>query len=364
MKPELLKQIVEAALLAAEQPLNLNQLSALFDEGEAPGHADLSQALEALAADCQDRGVELSEVASGYRLQVKPDLQPWISRLWAEKPPRYSRALLETLAIIAYRQPMTRAEIEQIRGVAVSSNIMRTLQEREWVRIVGHRDVPGRPALVGTTKRFLDYFNLSSLDQLPSLAELRDLGELEPELELEVAHALAVSRSHQQSAEPAEPQYDEIDDASSEPPANPDTDTADPDGAAEFDGSAEQGQLDQDLDVEDSDRQYLGDEDLSEEDLDDQPSAQDDLSEQDLYDENLDDQDSDQDDPGDEALAKEDLDDDAGQRHQDPDPDHGSEPEHANTGEPDSSSENAADAGADQPTTDSDDNDDDQTRST
>ncbi|MEM1089389.1 MAG: SMC-Scp complex subunit ScpB [Pseudomonadota bacterium] len=187
MNPETLKRIVEAALLAAEQPLNLNQLSALFEEDEAPGHADLSQALEALSADCEDRGIELSRVASGYRLQVKADVQPWVSRLWAEKPPRYSRALLETLAIIAYRQPMTRAEIEQIRGVSVSSNIMRTLQEREWVRIVGHRDVPGRPALFGTTKRFLDYFDLASLDQLPSLAELKDLGELEPELALEIA---------------------------------------------------------------------------------------------------------------------------------------------------------------------------------
>ncbi|MEM7707874.1 MAG: SMC-Scp complex subunit ScpB [Pseudomonadota bacterium] len=187
MNPDTLKRIVEAALLAAEQPLNLNQLSALFEEDEAPGHADLSQALEALSADCEDRGIELSRVASGYRLQVKADVQPWVSRLWAEKPPRYSRALLETLAIIAYRQPMTRAEIEQIRGVSVSSNIMRTLQEREWVRIVGHRDVPGRPALFGTTKRFLDYFDLASLDQLPSLAELKDLGELEPELALEIA---------------------------------------------------------------------------------------------------------------------------------------------------------------------------------
>ena len=204
MNADLLKNIIEAALLAAEQPLNLNQLSALFDEGQAPAHADLSQALEALSNDCENRGIELSKVASGYRLQVKTDMQPWISRLWAEKPPRYSRALLETLAIIAYRQPMTRAEIEQIRGVAVSSNIMRTLQEREWVRIVGHRDVPGRPALVGTTKRFLDYFDLASLDELPSLAELKDLGELEPELELEIATAAASAEKTQDTGEDGE----------------------------------------------------------------------------------------------------------------------------------------------------------------
>ncbi|MEM9529629.1 MAG: SMC-Scp complex subunit ScpB [Pseudomonadota bacterium] len=211
-----LKQIVEAALLAAEQPLNLNQLSALFEEAEAPSHARLREALEALTEDCAERGIEVSRVASGYRLQVRAELQPWISRLWAERPPRYSRALLETLAIIAYRQPMTRAEIEQIRGVSVSSNIMRTLQEREWVRIVGHRDVPGRPALYGTTRRFLDYFDLASLDELPTLSEIKDLAELEPELDLAFegeATAEAVDASTEEPSETpvedeAEPEAD------------------------------------------------------------------------------------------------------------------------------------------------------------
>ncbi len=179
-----LKKILEAALLAAEQPLTLNQMSALFEEAAAPSHSELSQALEAMQQDCEERGVELKQVASGFRMQVKQEFQPWVSRLWQERPPRYSRALLETLALIAYRQPITRGEIEQIRGVSVSSNIVRTLQEREWVRIVGHRDVPGRPALFGTTKRFLDYFNLKRLDELPTLAEIRDMDNLEPELEL------------------------------------------------------------------------------------------------------------------------------------------------------------------------------------
>ncbi len=187
METQQLKMILEAALLAAEQPLSLNQLGALFASEEAPGPRALTEALEALAADCAERGVELKQVASGYRLQVKAEFQPWISRLWQRRPPRYSRALLETLALIAYRQPITRGEIEDVRGVSVSTSIMRTLQEREWVRIVGHRDVPGHPALFATTKQFLDYFDLQRLDELPPLAEIRDLESLEPELQLELA---------------------------------------------------------------------------------------------------------------------------------------------------------------------------------
>jgi segregation and condensation protein B len=179
-----LKRIVEGALLAAGAPLSLNQLNSLFAAEEQPGHGPLREALAALDADLQGRAVELKEVASGYRLQIRADLMPTISQLWAEKPPRYSRALLETLAIIAYRQPITRSEIEQIRGVSVSSNILRTLQERDWIKVVGHRDVPGRPELLGTTRAFLDYFNLKSLDQLPTLAEIKDIDNLEPELEL------------------------------------------------------------------------------------------------------------------------------------------------------------------------------------
>jgi len=180
-----LKKILEAALLAAGEPLSRLQLGALFDDEERPTDGQLGKALEALGQDCADRGIELKQVASGYRLQVRQDLHPWVSRLWKERPQRYSRALLETLSLIAYRQPITRGEIEAVRGVSVSTNIIRTLQEREWIRVVGHRDVPGKPALFGTTKTFLDYFNLENLDDLPTLAEIRDMDNLEPELDLE-----------------------------------------------------------------------------------------------------------------------------------------------------------------------------------
>ena len=193
MEQDKLKNIVEAALLAAQQPLTPAMLAALFADEEAVGHAELAQALDALRAECEGRGVELVEVASGFRYQVREHVHPWVARLWSERQTRYSRALLETLALIAYRQPITRGEIEQIRGVSVASSIMRTLEEREWIRVVGYRDVPGKPALFGTTRNFLDYFNLKSLDQLPTLAEIRDLEELEPQLALvagaDVAHA-------------------------------------------------------------------------------------------------------------------------------------------------------------------------------
>ncbi|TXK59671.1 SMC-Scp complex subunit ScpB [Alkalisalibacterium limincola] len=182
MDMPLLKRIVEAALLAASQPMGTKQLAELFPEGEAPSHQILQQALESLAGDCEGRGVELVEVASGYRYQVRGEVYPWVSRLWTERQTRYGRAVLETLALIAYRQPITRGEIESVRGVAVSTNIIRTLEERDWIRVVGHRDVPGKPALLGTTRGFLDYFGLKSLDQLPPLAELRDIPDLEPEL--------------------------------------------------------------------------------------------------------------------------------------------------------------------------------------
>jgi segregation and condensation protein B len=184
MEPNQIKRIVEAALLAAAQPLSLAQLSALFGENEAVSHEELARALEELGADCAERGVELNEVASGFRYQVRQDVHPWVARLWTERQTKYSRALLETLALIAYRQPITRGEIEQIRGVAVATSIMRTLEEREWIRVVGYRDVPGKPALFGTTRQFLDYFNLKSLDQLPTLAEIRDLEDIEPQLSL------------------------------------------------------------------------------------------------------------------------------------------------------------------------------------
>jgi segregation and condensation protein B len=177
-----LKRIFEAALLGAGQPLTVAQLAALFDELEAPTHEEIARALEELRNDAADRGVELVEVASGFRYQVREDVHGFVSRLWTERQTRYSRALLETLALIAYRQPITRAEIEQIRGVGVSSSIVKTLEEREWVRVVGYRDLPGKPALFGTTKAFLDYFNLKSLDQLPPLSEIRDIEDLDPQL--------------------------------------------------------------------------------------------------------------------------------------------------------------------------------------
>jgi segregation and condensation protein B len=179
-----LKTCIEGALLASGQPLNLTQLNALFGEDEAPGHAALREALALLDAELEQRAIELVEVAGGYRLQIRRSIMPVVSKLWAERPPRYSRALLETLAIIAYRQPITRGEIEQIRGVSLSANILKTLQEREWIKTVGHRDVPGKPELLGTSREFLDYFGLKGLDELPTLAEIRDLDNLEPELDL------------------------------------------------------------------------------------------------------------------------------------------------------------------------------------
>ncbi len=177
--------MLEAAITAADKPLSLDQLQRLFtDDSDRPAKPDIVAALNAIAAACQDssRGVELRQVASGWRFQVKASVAPAIAGLWEEKPQKYSRALLETLALIAYRQPITRGDIEQVRGVAVSSNIIKTLQERDWIQVVGHREVPGRPALYATTKTFLDYFNLRSLDELPSLKELADLDAVNMDL--------------------------------------------------------------------------------------------------------------------------------------------------------------------------------------
>ena len=179
-----LKQIVEAALLASGKAMSLDRLLDLFDEMERPDKKELRTVLLELAEDYSGRGIEIKEVASGWRIQVTRECAPWVSRLWEEKPGRYSRALMETLALIAYRQPITRGEIEDIRGVSVSTHIMRTLLEREWVRVVGHRDVPGKPSLYGTTREFLDYFGLKSLDDLPTLAEIRDLDVINEELNL------------------------------------------------------------------------------------------------------------------------------------------------------------------------------------
>lgn len=182
-KPTPVKAVIEAALLCAGEPLNIERLQALFAEDECPAADELRAHLETLAGEWEGRPLELKQVGSGYRFQVRQELAPWLGRLSEERAPRYSRALLETLALIVYRQPITRAGIEEIRGVTVSSQIIRTLIEREWIRVVGHRDVPGKPALFGTTKKFLDYFNLKSLGELPPLADIQPLDHLQEELE-------------------------------------------------------------------------------------------------------------------------------------------------------------------------------------
>ena len=183
---ELVKRIFEGALMAAERPLQRRDLTALFDDLEKPADDLIDQALLDLDSDCEERGYELKRVSSGYRYQVKQDLSRWVNKLWQERAPRYSRALLETMSLVAYRQPITRGEIEQIRGVAVSTQIIKTLLEREWIKSVGYRDAPGRPAIYATTRQFLDYFNLKSLDQLPPLAEIRDLNTISRELNIDL----------------------------------------------------------------------------------------------------------------------------------------------------------------------------------
>ena len=183
MSQNQLSNVLEAVLLAAGRPVSIAQMLELFDEQQRPTAEEIQAALAELDFRCAERACELREVASGWRLQVRPDHAEIVSRLWQERPTRYSRALLETLALIAYRQPITRSEIEDVRGVTVASTIMRTLHERNWVRVVGHREVPGRPELLGTTREFLDYFGLKSLDDLPTLAELRDLDDISVQLE-------------------------------------------------------------------------------------------------------------------------------------------------------------------------------------
>ena len=221
MDQPLINRIVEGALLASSQPLTLAQLQGLFPEEEPAPPGSIERALELLREGCADRGVELVEVASGFRFQVTNEVHGFITRLWTERKTRYTRATLETLALIAYRQPITRGEIEQVRGVAVSSNIIQALEEREWIRVIGHRDVPGKPALFGTTKGFLDYFGLKRLDELPPLSELRDLGELEPQLPLDNDGQLA-GRIAAGVADPdAEPQPETIPEPESEPESEP-----------------------------------------------------------------------------------------------------------------------------------------------
>ena len=200
-----LVQIIEGALMAAGEPLSLQRISQLFDDFDRPENDDLKQALAQVSERCEDRGYELVQVASGYRFQVRQQLSTWVGRIWQERPPRYSRALLETLSLIAYRQPITRGEIEEIRGVAVSTNIIKTLQEREWVRVVGHRDVPGRPAMYATTRQFLDYFSLKSLQELPPLADIKELDNLSGNLEFDSEPANDAVNNTADLEEPSSP---------------------------------------------------------------------------------------------------------------------------------------------------------------
>ena len=204
-EPRELAPLLEAFLLASGKPQSLERLYELFEEGERPEPPVFKKALSLLAKSCEGRAFELKEVASGYRLQIREKFSPWVGRLWEERPQRYSRALLETMALIAYRQPITRGEIEDVRGVAVNTNIVKTLIEREWIRIVGYRDVPGKPAMFATTKAFLDHFNLKNLEDLPPLAELREM-ETEPVLDFEDAPVPAgLQELADASAEPEEP---------------------------------------------------------------------------------------------------------------------------------------------------------------
>ena len=212
--PEQLKLIIQAALMTAGKPLNIDQLLVLFADDEKPSRDDIRETLAAIETDFQDTGVELKQVSSGYRLQIVEELSLWINRMSEEKPSRYSRALLETIALIAYRQPITRAGVEDVRGVSVSTSIIKTLLEREWVKVVGHRDVPGKPALYGTTRDFLDSFNLKSLSELPPLAEIRSIEEIQNEFELQFAKA-------QQSNSDAEPSTENQIDSDHEPEPEP-----------------------------------------------------------------------------------------------------------------------------------------------
>ncbi|CAH0990458.1 Segregation and condensation protein B [Sinobacterium norvegicum] len=204
-----LKNIIEGALLAAGKPLNIRQLQSLFEgDDDVPNKTALEQAITQLSADLEGRGIELKQVSSGYRLQVRQSYGHWVGRLWEERPQKYSRAMLETLALIAYRQPITRGEIEDIRGVAVSSNIIRALSERDWVRVVGHKDVPGRPAMYATSRTFLDYFNLENLDQLPSLSEIRDLEAVAKELQFDAEIVLEARAMEQRELDYQQQQQD------------------------------------------------------------------------------------------------------------------------------------------------------------
>lgn len=232
MDQTLINRIVEATLLASSQPVSLAQLRDLFPEDQPAPNGAIEAAIAQLQADCETRGVELVEVASGFRYQVRAEVHAWVARLWTERQTRYTRATLETLALIAYRQPITRGEIEQVRGVSVSSNTIKALEEREWIRVVGHRDVPGRPALYGTTKTFLDYFGLKRLDELPPLSELKDIGELEPQLQFEADAGVAARIAAAGLVDPSAPPSQD-----GEATGNAAADTSTRDEAAASDGT-------------------------------------------------------------------------------------------------------------------------------
>jgi len=239
MEQQQLKNIIEAVLMSAEKPLKVNDIENLFaGDNDMPARDDIRKTLKLLIEDYDNRGFELKEVASGFRLQVRQDYSQWIGRLWEEKPARYTRALLETIALIAYRQPITRGEIEEVRGVSVSSNIIKTLIEREWIKVLGHKDVPGKPALYGTTKEFLDYFNLKSLEDLPSLAEIKDLDQIHQELDLDIDNTDATDdssdvESTDTDSDAGSEEIDEVTDVTTVPT------TADNDGSFEENGDSE-----------------------------------------------------------------------------------------------------------------------------
>jgi segregation and condensation protein B len=208
--PEQLQKILEAALMVAGRPLSVADLQKLFEANELPDTNTVRSALTALQESYNERAVELRESVSGFQFQARSEFSPWLSRLWEERAPRFSRALLETIALIAYRQPITRAEIEEIRGVAVSSNIIKTLQEREWIRVIGYRDVPGKPAMYATTKTFLDHLSLKGLDELPTLADLKDMESQEEKLQvqLELTHTPEPQSEISESAEEITPEVE------------------------------------------------------------------------------------------------------------------------------------------------------------
>src|SRR5271154_5290464 len=201
MNDQYVRNVIEAALLAAGRPLAADELVGLFDERDGSAADEVRTAIAALQSDYATRGIELVEVASGFRIQIRSAVAPPVSRLWQERPTKYSRALLETLALVAYRQPITRGEIEQIRGVTVNPNIIKTLLERSWIRVIGHRDVPGRPELLGTTREFLDYFSLKRLDDLPTLAQLKELEDLRVQLTLPGAEAQVLTDTSEAAAD-------------------------------------------------------------------------------------------------------------------------------------------------------------------